>query len=182
MSSLNKLFAGLATVLILAQGQPVAALPEDREQPIKITADKAVRNEKRGLTVYSGNVHMEQGSLTIRADTLTIFRIVEEADRIVAEGSPVELQQLPALDEPPMHATAGVIEYYKLEDRLHMRHDARIEQDGSIVTGETIDYLINEQVVEASSNQSVDDSRVEVVIPARVIQESELDDDTPDSE
>ena len=59
-----KWFSGalLALFTTLALG-----LPSDREQPIHISADKALRDEKKGITVYQGNVEMNQGSLRIEA-------------------------------------------------------------------------------------------------------------------
>ena len=154
-------------VLLPGTGQ---ALPEDRDQPIRITADQALRDEKQGFTVYSGNVRMDQGSLHIDADKITVYHSAEETDRIVAEGSPAHLQQRPERDKGLMHANAEVIEYFKAEERVHLSKAARIEQDGAIVTGETIEYFISEQLVRADSDQSSADSRVEVVIPAQAIQ------------
>ena len=55
-----------ALILSLVPALHVAGLPDDRDQPIHITADQALRDEKQGKTVYSGNVHMTQGSLKIR--------------------------------------------------------------------------------------------------------------------
>ena len=85
-------------------------------------------------------------------------------------------QQLFNLPEPGkalMHARAGTIEYYKAEDRVHMRDDARIEQDGAIVRGNTIDYFIEEQLVKADSISDQADNRVEVVIPASATREED---------
>ena len=166
---------------ILLTGTAVA-LPEDRQQPINITADQALRNEKEGLTVYKGNVELQQGSLLITADKITIYRIVEEADKIVAKGQPAQLQQQPEPDKSLVKARAGIIEYYKAEARVHLRHDAQIEQEGSRVTGETIDYFIDEQLIKAGSNRSREDSRVEVVIEAQALQKNEGDSGATDSE
>ena len=159
----------------------VFSLPDDREQPIRITADQALRNEKEGFTVYTGNVEMVQGTLHITANKITIYRIVEEADKIVAKGRPAHLQQQPELEKGLVNAHAEIIEYYKDEARVHLKQNARIEQDGSQVTGDTIDYYVNEQLVKAGSNRSKEDSRVVVVIPAQAIQKSEDSSGTTDS-
>jgi lipopolysaccharide export system protein LptA len=171
----------LAALLAGIISSSVFALPDDQEQPIHITADQALRDEKGGFTVYSGNVQMSQGSLHISADKITIFRIVEEADKIVARGTPAQLQQQPDPEKGLVYARANVIEYYKMEARIHLRKDAQIEQDGSSVTGETIDYYINEQLVKAGSNRSREDSRVQVVIPAQSLQNSEANSGATDS-
>jgi lipopolysaccharide export system protein LptA len=138
-------------------------------QAIKITSDEALRDEKQGFTVYTGNVRMAQGSLQIQADKITHYHRVEEADRIVAEGSPARMQQQPEPDKGLIHARALVIEYYEAEERVHLNREARIEQQGSIVTGDRIEYLIAEQRVKADSGQDGNGNRVEVVIPAREV-------------
>ena len=147
------------------------ALPDDRDQPIRITADTAIRDEKQGFTVYSGNVHMIQGSLDIKADELTIYHETAKADKIVAKGKPAKLQQKPAIDEPLVRAHANIIEYFKVEERVHLRFDAQITQDGGSVNGDSIDYFIAEQLVKANSDQGTDGKRVQVIIPPEVVRD-----------
>lgn len=168
----------LAILTLLLPPLVAQALPEDRDQPIRITADTAIRDEKQGFTVYEGNVVMVQGSLEIEADRLTIFHAQEQADKIIAEGLPAKMQQIPAIDEPLMRARAEIIEYYKLEDRVHLKIDAYIDQDGASVTGESIDYFITEQLVKADSGGARAGNRVQVVIPAQVVREEETVPDT----
>lgn len=48
------------------------ALPEDRSQSIRITADSAVRDERAGETRYEGSVELTQGSLRILADRKSV--------------------------------------------------------------------------------------------------------------
>lgn len=149
---------------------PVAALPDDRDQPIRIEADEALRDERQGFTRYEGNVKMDQGSLHIEADRITVFHDQREADRIIAEGNPASLQQQPEPDKGLVKAQARKIEYFKAEDRVRLSENANIEQEGSIVTGDSIDYYIAEQLVRADSDKSREDSRVQVVIPAQAVQ------------
>lgn len=148
------------------------ALPDDQDQPIHITADKAVRDEKQGFTVYSGNVQMNQGSMEIKADKLTIYHVDEEADKIVAEGEPAKMWQQPELDKGVVHARALVIEYFRDEERVHLETNAHVDQDGSIVTGDSIDYFIAEQLIKADSDETQEGNRVQVVIPPSTQQET----------
>jgi lipopolysaccharide export system protein LptA len=180
----SRWWAHIRIVTLLASLLPAGlavALPDDRDQPIRITADTAIRDEKQGFTVYSGNVHMIQGSLDIVADTITIFHETAQADKIVAEGKPAKMQQKPAVDEPLVRARAEIIEYYKIEDRVHLKNNAHITQDGASVTGDTIDYYIAEQLVKADSEQSPDGKRVQVVIPANVVREEDAVDGPAES-
>lgn len=158
-----------AAWLLLAPG--AIALPEDRQQPIRISADQALRDERQGFTEYTGNVRLQQGSLQIEAEKITVFHQQVAADRILAEGNPARLQQQPQADKGIVHAAAQRIEYFKAEERVQMRRKARIEQEGSIVTGDSIDYYMAEQRVRADSGQREDGGRVEVVIPAQVLED-----------
>ncbi|MFV0477188.1 MAG: lipopolysaccharide transport periplasmic protein LptA [Parahaliea sp.] len=159
----------LAALMTLTTNAAIA-LPSDQDQPIHIRADKALRDEKQGYTVYEGNVRMQQGSLEINAQRVTVFHKVEEADRILAEGKPARMQQQPNPGEALMHARAERISYFKNQARVVLRYNASIEQDGSKVTGDSIEYLINEERIRANSLQFTDEpgsGQVEVVIPAR---------------
>lgn len=170
-------------VALLAVLLPVAsavALPDDRDQPIRITADTVIRDEKQGFTLYSGNVHMIQGSMDIEADELTIYHTREEAEKIVAQGTPAKLKQQPEIDEAIIHAEANIIEYYQLEERVHLRVNAHITQDGASVAGDSIDYFIAEQLVRADSEPVPDSNRVQVVIPAQVVKRETGSDDDED--
>lgn len=181
---LQRCWSVLRVVALIAWLLPAMmanALPDDRDQPIRITADTAIRDEKQGFTVYSGNVHMTQGSMDIEADKLTIFHETAQADKIVAEGKPARMQQKPAVDEPMVRAHAEIIEYYKNEERVHFRIDAHIDQDGASVAGDSIDYFIVEQLVKADSDKATEGNRVQVVIPAETIREEEAPSGNPAS-
>ena len=62
-----------------------SALDSDREQPIQIEADEAVRDEMVGETRYEGNVVLTQGSLRITADRIAIRHDAKGADAILAQ-------------------------------------------------------------------------------------------------
>ncbi len=160
----------LAAAALLAPA--VQALPGDREQPIAVEADRAVRDEKAGETIYSGAVRLVQGSLVIEADELTIYHSRDLAERVVATGEPARMQQQPEVDEAVIHAAARRITYFTAEERVLLEQQAEVEQDGATVRGERIDYLIREQLVRADAAESGGE-RVQVVIPSRLAEEAE---------
>jgi lipopolysaccharide export system protein LptA len=175
---IQRLLAGLALVAAMLTAPLATALPEDRDQPIRIEADEALRDEKQGFTRYKGNVKMDQGSLHIEADEVTVYHVDQEADKIVARGKPAQMQQRPEPEKGLMKARAETIEYYKNDDRVQLLNNASIEQDGSTVTGDSIEYFISEQRVRADSDRSREDSRVQVVIPAQAIENQNQDSDS----
>ena len=118
-------------------------------------------------------MRLQQGSLQIEAEKITVFHQQMAADRILAEGRPARLQQQPEADKGIVHAAAQRIEYFQAEERVNLTRQARIEQEGSIVTGDSIDYYMAEQRVRSDSGRREDGGRVEVVIPAQALEGDE---------
>jgi lipopolysaccharide export system protein LptA len=165
----------LAMVLIVMAPWS-AALDSDRDQPIQIVADIAVRDETAGETRYEGNVVLTQGSLRITADTLSIRHNADEADMIVATGQPATLVQQPTPDQAPVDASAMRIEYTRSQDLVRLLEEARIAQNGSTLSGNQIDYLVSERTVRAAGMPgTAGESRVEVVIPPENLRNTPTD-------
>ena len=144
----------------------LVALDSDKDQPIQIEADIAVCDESAGETRYEGNVILTQGSLRITADLISIKHDSAAADKIVATGQPATLVQQPASDQAPVDASARQIEYVRSEDLVRLIDEARIAQDGSVLSGDRIEYLVTQRKVKAAGAPGASgESRVEVVIP-----------------
>lgn len=175
----------LASMLVLLWSFSAAitqALPEDRDEPMRITADKAERDDINGVTIYSGNVVLIQGSLRLESEKLTIYYVDEEPSKIIAEGHPAKMQQRPEVEKEIVYARATVITYYKSEERVHLQTDGHVEQDGSVVNGDSIDYFIEKQLTKAESNKSREGDQVVVVIPPSQQQKKKDDGVTTKSE
>jgi lipopolysaccharide export system protein LptA len=140
------------------------ALPEDSQQPVRISADSAMKDNKNGLTIYTGDVDMNQGSMNIKADKVTIYIENEEITKIIAVGKPARFKQKPEPDQDNVLAKALTIEYRVTDEIITLTEEASLDQQGSIITGNKINYDINAARVEADSTES---GRVEVVIPPK---------------
>lgn len=157
-------FWSLTTALLCLLTASAQAMPEDRTQPIKITADSAERSEQVEETRYTGNVVLTQGSLKIEADSLVVHN--NTADLIVATGAPATLKQTPEAGKADVIASAQRIEYNRPRDQITLKQSARIEQDGAVVTGAIINYQVAEQrVIAVGDSSSQVKQRVEVIIP-----------------
>jgi len=155
-------------LLSCALAPMVAALPDDREQPIYVQSDLAERDDRRGITTYTGDVEIDQGSLQIKADIVKIHTEDDEVSRIIAVGKPANMHQQPELDRAVVHARGNTITYDVIEEILILTGDAEVDQDGTIVKGDSISYFIREQRVKAlSENDPQGKKRVQMVIPPR---------------
>ena len=167
----------IATIAFVTFSGVSQGLEEDKDQPIQIVADRAVRDEQAGETRYEGNVILTQGSLEIISDLLIIYHDQQSADVIVALGSPATLVQQPAQDQSPVDAEADRIEFIRSEDLIRLVNNARVAQDGSTLSGKQIDYLVSERKVRAvGAGIGEGETRVEVVIPPENLRGDAQDD------
>lgn len=163
----------LALVLMSCfAGSQAMALSSDRNQSITIHSDSAERDETKGTTTYSGNVVMQQGSMRIDADKVVIVNDRSKVTQIVATGKPARYQQKPSEDEGPVVAQANRLEYNISQDTLHLIENAMLQQEGTSLSGNRIDYDVKKSVVKAGGDASQNE-RVKMVIPARSLKQQE---------
>jgi len=144
----------LLTALALLLGtSTLLALPEDSDQPIHIRADVAEMDRAAERIVYRGSVRVDQGTLRVDADQLTVEYEDERVVRIVAEGSPASYRQ--ALDNPPgeVVAQATTIIYFTRDEQLELNGNAFLTQQGNEISGDSIRYDMVAGRVEALSGE-----------------------------
>ncbi len=168
--SLKHATTSTLTGLFLLLSSPLLwALTGDRGEPIYISSDQAERDEKQGITIYTGSVQMDQGSLRINADKVVVHSPNNQVSQIIATGKPAHYQQKPAPEKPLVIAKGDTIKYFLLDEQIHLISNASLTQsDGTTMTGDTIDYNIKDSLVKAqgASNQPGND-RIHMVIPAK---------------
>ena len=154
------------TLLIAALAASTAAwaLPNDRHQAIEIQYRSAIREDKKGLTVYEGNVTISQGSMRIQAERVSVHTSGNQVSKIVCLGKPALYQQQPKPGDKPVIARGNTIEYQLERDVILLIGNASLEQAGSTLSGERIDYDLKEEVIKARGDSS-GDQRIRMVIP-----------------
>lgn len=140
------------------------ALPSDANQPIRLLADKATYVERTGVTTYSGNVSIEQGTLKITADSLvvnlnTANRSINSA---VATGRPATMQQVVTKEKGLAKGQANKINYDAVSGIVTLTGNAKLTQAGSSFSGNIIRYSLKLGDVEATAGSG---RRVELVFP-----------------
>jgi lipopolysaccharide export system protein LptA len=127
------------------------ALPEDADQPIHIRADNAEIDQQQGLVIYRGEVRVDQGTLRVTADEMTVEYVEQKVVRITAKGTPAHYQQQIEADEDQVKAHSSTIIYYTQEERLDLLGDAFLTQEGNEITGDLIKYDIVAGKVDATA-------------------------------
>ncbi len=169
----------IGTSILLLLANIATALPDDAQQKSEILADYNVFDFKTRTTTFYGNVIFQQGSLKINADKLIYHGKFDsndpnDTDRIVATGKPARFQQTPKINMPPVKAIANTLEYAVKAETLYLIDNASLDQDGSSLSGNRIEYDVKKAVVKArgNSNTNVDGTgRVRMVIPPKKLQE-----------
>jgi len=130
-----------AILLTLACGwaSQAMALSSDREQPIELEADSAHIDERTGVSVYTGNVKLTQGSTRLLADRLTVERH-EDGHRMIAEGQPATFSQQPDDKPDPVEGRAQTIDYHAGRKRVILTGAAEVWQGGNRFASERIVY------------------------------------------
>ena len=147
--------------LMLFLSYSVIGLPEDRQQPIRISSNSAIKDEKRGITIYEGDVNIDQGTLSIKGDKITVYLESEQVSRIVAEGKPAHFKQKPAPEKDYVEAKAFTIEYQLVQKTISLTDQAFLNQNGQITRSNKIHYNIDDDKIEAGSAGG----RVTILLP-----------------
>ena len=84
---------GNTLLLLLALPIPATALESDKDQPVYIEADSVEMDDRSGISTYSGNVELNQGTIHMTADKVVITQKDGNTDHVAAEGNPVTFEQ-----------------------------------------------------------------------------------------
>ncbi len=130
----------ILSLSLLLSGE-VLALSSDKAQPIQVEADGMEIDEAKGMTTYSGNVVVVQGSIILKADKVFIFQSEGNTDRLEAEGTPAYFQQRPDGKDQDVKGNASRIEYNTNSELLYMIGNAVLfPGDGNKLTSQRITY------------------------------------------
>ena len=129
----------LTLSLIFFPGQ-VFGEKADREKPINIEADSAHMDDKTSTAIFEGNVVLTQGTLLIKADTLTVLQENDEFKQGIALGESAYFRQKREGYEDYIEGEAHRIEFDALTDQLTMIINAKLWREGDEVQGDFIHY------------------------------------------
>ncbi|MEX0951590.1 MAG: lipopolysaccharide transport periplasmic protein LptA [Gammaproteobacteria bacterium] len=129
------------------------ALSSDSDQPMEIEADSAELDDQKRVTIYRGDVVVNQGSLHMTGDVMTVYYDEnQELDHAVMEGDLAYYRQMPDDSDVYDEAWARRMEHHGNKGRIILINDAKVVQDGLQFTGKRIDYdTINSRVLAHST-------------------------------
>jgi lipopolysaccharide export system protein LptA len=129
---------------------------KDFVEPVSVNSDNFDGSVKEKKLIYIGNVVVKQGSLLIKADRLEVDSSAGQGKEIfTAFGNQAVYSQL--LDgDKPIQAMANEIRYEVSTRLLTLTGKAEINQSGSLVKSEKIQYDLEKQKLNAESGKDTE--------------------------
>ena len=141
----------------------VFALEGDKSEPISIESNSGFYDDKKGVSIYKGEVVIIQGSMRLEADKLVVYLENREIQKMVATGAPVKFKQTPEEGKEEVHGNSLIAEYYPESKLLIMMNEAIIWQGENSTASERIEYNRISEVIKAGDGKSAT-KRVRVIL------------------
>jgi lipopolysaccharide export system protein LptA len=127
--------------LFFALAGPAQAERADRTKPINLESDTMRVDDAQKTSVFEGKVVMTQGTLTIRADRITVRQDKEGHQYGTASGNPAVFRQRRDSAEEYIEGEAERIEYNGKIDKVEFFNRARLKREpADEVRGNYISY------------------------------------------
>jgi lipopolysaccharide export system protein LptA len=141
------------------------ALSSDGQQPIQVEADSLEVREQDNISIYTGNVRLNQGSLEFRCERLTLhFDAQKDLTLMEMTGTPATFRQLDD-NQQEMKGQAEQLQYRQAESILVLSGKARFSHQGDTIESNTIQINTETESIQAGSSES--DDRVKMLIQPR---------------
>ena len=131
----------------------VFALNTDKTQPVFIEADQVDLSDKSGISTYTGNVTLSQGSIRIAAESIIVFTADNKLVRLIATGTPATFKQKPDEKSEDIEASAFHVEFTAASGLLTLSQNAQLQQGANLFTGHRIEYDTINDLMSARSEK-----------------------------
>lgn len=137
----NELSALVFCTCCLGLAGPAQAERADRSKPINLESDRMRVDDAQKISVFEGKVVMTQGTLTIRADKVTVRQDQEGHQYGSASGNPASFRQKRDGANEYIEGEADRIEYNGKLDKVEFFNHARLKREpADEVRGNYISY------------------------------------------
>ena len=159
---------------VLALPRPSLALATDSDQDIEIVANSSEIDDRKNVTIFTGQVIVTQGSIRITGDKMTVhYNEQNDIETLLMEGNPATYSQLPDASTVQDEARARHMEYQKQKNLIILIEQAQVRQASGSLSGSRIEYdtaLSRVRATSAPADKQAEPKpgeRVKIVIPAQ---------------
>jgi lipopolysaccharide export system protein LptA len=129
---------------------------------MSIEADRVELNDGQGVSTYYGNVKVDQGTLELTGETMTVYTKGDQVEKVIMEGTPATYKQRPDNKDQDVRAKALRMEYYTNPEHILLLKDAEVEQEGDRLRSQRIEYDVARDKVNAGTDEP--NERVRITI------------------
>lgn len=158
----NNLPSAMLLALSLLSAPAAGAAPPPAA-PVTVEADSLELNQKTGVSLYEGNVRLQQDAMLLQADRLELHSDGKRLTQAIADGTPVHLEQTDPQTGEVTRAEALHIQYRFSSGQLELTGDAHLWRGGDKFSGNHLVYDAEARTVRASGNKE-GKSRVKVIL------------------
>ncbi|MDC9715038.1 MAG: lipopolysaccharide transport periplasmic protein LptA [Gammaproteobacteria bacterium] len=136
------------------------------QDPVNVKAYTVVIDEPKGLSIWTGDARVVQGSLTLSADKIQIFNVKHRITKAIASGSknkPAYYKHNQPKQSHFVEATALKITYFADKQFVRLQGDAHLTQGFDSFSGGVLNYDIKNDKIIASKSKN-DTQRVKFKI------------------
>ena len=169
MKRQNSMALVLGAVLCVHAGG-AAAERADRDKPIRVEADQVSIDDARQIGIFTGDVVMTQGTLSISGDQVVAVQGKEGFEHGTATGKPAEFHQKREGLNEFVEGSGLRIEYDAVSGIVDIYGQAHVKRGQDDVRGDHISYDQRKetfQVFSGQAQQSGQGERVQVIINPR---------------
>lgn len=148
------------------------ALPSDQQLPYYITADSVTYERLHHRTIYTGHVHVTQGSTEVTADKLFVLTPPKShrIQELIAFGNLAHYSTVPEDNKARLFAEAKIIHYWPTTEKSQLLQQAKVTYQQNVFTGGEIWYDMKNKTITASKGKTQHASHTTIIIqPARNI-------------
>ena len=152
---INRLLVVSLIVGMISNTSVYAATKNNKKlepEPVDIKSNYLLLDEKKGISIYKGNVRLIKGTLIIKADKITLYSDGEKLTKALIIGSPADVRHKPE-NEEKVHSQAKKIEYFVEKERLILNGQAFVDQGDRHFSGESIEYDTRQRIITASGQK-----------------------------
>lgn len=146
-------------IIVLYTGHSLAAdiLHLPANATIVVNADEAAEEVGQDIIRFSGNIEIKTPSWSIIADQATVYGKMDNMQRIVADGSPVQFffRQTGAEDSPIIEGEGLHLEYEKEAGLLRLSGSAKLTSGERVMQSSEILYNLEQEKLQAGGAEGV---------------------------
>lgn len=132
-------------------------------EPVHLEADSVDIDEQKGISVYRGNVVLNQANMRLSAVEIQVFSHKGKLQKIIAKGNPVKTEVTPEGGRPPIFGTSLEVEFHAAQRLVIMQNSAKLSQGRNEFQGHRIEYNMDKNLISAHKSTNGNE-RVKVII------------------